>query len=65
MYEFQCGSPVCKTHFTAPDKDELMRSVAEHVAKKHRVAHPSASLVRYIEQNTIREVTPSGKAARS
>jgi predicted small metal-binding protein len=62
MYEFSCGSPVCKTHFTAPTEDELMGEVARHVLVKHRIAAPSRSLVRFLKENTIREVTPTAKA---
>lgn len=61
MYEFQCGSPVCKTHFTAPTEDELMGAVAKHVAVKHRIAAPSRSLVQFLKDNTIREI-PTGKS---
>jgi predicted small metal-binding protein len=61
MYEFQCGSPVCRTEFTAPTKDELMGKVADHVLVKHRIAEPTKSLVQFLEANTIREVTPAGK----
>ncbi len=61
MYEFQCGSPVCKTHFTAPTEDELMGAVAKHVAVKHRIAAPSKSLVQFLKDNTIREI-PTGKS---
>jgi predicted small metal-binding protein len=57
VYEFRCGSPVCKAHFTAPTKDELMTDVAKHVAVQHRIANPTKSLVRFLEENTIREVT--------
>jgi predicted small metal-binding protein len=56
MLEFNCGSPVCKTHFTATTKDDLMRAVAEHVAVRHRIPHPTKSLVQFIEANTIKEV---------
>ena len=41
MYEFRCGSPVCKTHFTAPTEDELMGEVARHVAVKHHIPAPT------------------------
>ena len=48
MYEFRCGSPVCKTHFTAPTEDELMGEVAKHVAGQapHRRADQVAGAVR-------------------
>ena len=58
MYEFRCGSPVCKTHFTAPTDDALMGQVAQHVAVKHRVPNPSKSLVQFLKDNTIKEVKP-------
>jgi predicted small metal-binding protein len=58
MYEFRCGSPVCKTHFTAPTEDALMGQVARHVLEAHRIANPSRSLVQFLKDNTIREVKP-------
>ena len=58
MYEFRCGSPVCKTRFTAPTEDELMTEVAKHVLVKHKIAAPTKSLVQFLKANTIREVTP-------
>jgi|GEM_PF-1009011 len=62
MYEFQCGSPVCKTHLAAPTKDELMAMVGQHVVVKHRVSAPTKSMVQFLEANTIREVPSSTKA---
>jgi len=59
MYEFRCGSPVCKTRFTAPSEDELMTDVAKHVLVVHRIAHPTKSLVQFLKDNTIREVAPT------
>ncbi|GII26553.1 DUF1059 domain-containing protein [Planosporangium mesophilum] len=56
MYEFRCGSPVCRTRFTAPTEDELMTEVARHVVVKHRVAKPTKSLVQFVRDNTIREI---------
>ena len=58
MYEFRCGSPVCKTQFTAPTEDELMTKVANHVLVKHHIAAPTKSLVQFLKANTIREVNP-------
>jgi predicted small metal-binding protein len=60
MYEFRCGSPVCKASFTAPTKDELMSRIATHVATRHHVPKPSKSLVQFIEANTIRRVPTAG-----
>lgn len=62
MYEYRCGSPVCKTHFTAPTEDELMGKVANHVLVKHHIAAPTKSLVQFLKDNTIREVPPTVKA---
>lgn len=56
MFEFRCGSPVCKTHFTAPTEDELMGRVAQHVAVVHKIPAPSKSLVQFLKDNTIKEV---------
>jgi predicted small metal-binding protein len=56
MYEFRCGSPVCKTQFTAPTEDELMAGVAKHVLDVHHIATPTKSLVQFLKENTIREV---------
>ena len=57
MYEFRCGSPVCKAQFTAPTEDELMGEVAKHVLVTHKIANPSKSLVQFLKDNTISEVT--------
>jgi hypothetical protein len=62
MYEFSCGSPVCKTHFTAPTMDELMGEVGTHVVVKHRIPAPTKSLVNFVVANCIHEVAPTGKA---
>lgn len=58
MYEFRCGSPVCKTRYTASTEDELMAQVAQHVVVKHRIPAPTKSLVQFVKENTIREVNP-------
>jgi hypothetical protein len=62
MYEFTCGSPVCKTHFTAPTMDELMGKVGGHVVGKHRIPAPTKSLVSFVVANCIREVPSTGTA---
>jgi predicted small metal-binding protein len=61
MYEFRCGSPVCKTHFTAATEDELMTGVARHVLVKHHIANPTKSLVQFLKDNTIREIPSTAK----
>jgi predicted small metal-binding protein len=62
MYEFRCGSPVCKTHFTAPTEAALMGEVAKHVVVVHRIPKPTKSLVQFVKDNCVREVTPTQKA---
>lgn len=55
MKEFQCGSPECSTQFTATDREELLREIAEHVKKKHKVATPTETLVSYLEATAVRD----------
>jgi predicted small metal-binding protein len=62
LYEFRCGSPVCRTHFTAQTKDAVMAKVADHVVHRHRIPAPTASLVAFVEANCVREVAASGRA---
>jgi predicted small metal-binding protein len=56
MYEFQCGSPVCHSRFTAKDKEGLMRQVTEHVRKAHKVDMPPASIIDYLGATAVTEV---------
>jgi predicted small metal-binding protein len=56
MYEFRCGSPVCKARFTAPTEDELMGQVAKHVVVTHRIPNPTKSLVQFVKDNCVSEV---------
>jgi len=56
MLEFRCGSPVCKTRFTAPTEDELMGQVATHVVVDHRIPNPTKSLVQFVKENCVSEV---------
>ena len=56
MFEYRCGSPVCKAHYTAPTEDELMGVVAKHIAVTHKIPAPTKSLVQFVKANTIRGV---------
>ena len=56
MFEYRCGSPVCKAQYTAPTEDELMGVVAKHIAVAHKIPAPTKSLVQFVKANTIREV---------
>lgn len=56
MHEFQCGSPVCTTKFTADTKDDLMREITKHVQSTHKIPKPTKSIMQFLEANTIREV---------
>jgi hypothetical protein len=62
MYEFNCGSPVCKAHFSAPTMDALMGQVGTHVVVQHRIPAPTKSLVQFVVDNCISETPPPGKA---
>jgi predicted small metal-binding protein len=62
MYEFNCGSPVCKTSFTAPTEEELMAQVAKHVVVQHKIPAPTKSLVAFVKANCIREIPSTTKA---
>jgi hypothetical protein len=62
MYEFNCGSPVCKAHFVAPTMDALMGQVGPHVVVKHRIPAPTKSLVNFVVANCVREVPSTAKA---
>lgn len=55
MKDFQCGSPECSTQFTAADRDELRREIAEHVKKAHNVATPTETLVSYLEATAVKD----------
>jgi predicted small metal-binding protein len=61
MYEFSCGSPVCKMHLYAANKDELMGLVGQHVVGEHRVSAPTKSMVQFLEANTILEYPSTAK----
>ena len=62
MFQFSCGSPVCKAQFSAPTKDELMGLVGAHVVGKHRVPAPTKSLVSFVVANCVTEVPSTTKA---
>jgi hypothetical protein len=62
MMEFTCGSPVCKTHFTAPTMDALMGKVGAHVVVDHRIPAPTKSLVQFVVANCIHEIPSTGSA---
>jgi predicted small metal-binding protein len=62
MHEFQCGSPVCDTRFSAASKEELMDEVIRHVQEDHHIPQPTKPIVDFLEANTIREVPSSPTA---
>jgi predicted small metal-binding protein len=53
MPEFQCGSPVCNSKFSARTKDELMSRVAEHVRSAHQIPVPTQSILSYLEATAV------------
>lgn len=62
MHEFQCGSPVCNSRFTAPSKDELMREVTRHVQQVHRIPKPTKSILGYLEATAVTETASTESA---
>jgi len=58
-YEFQCGSPVCNTKFSASSKNKLMEEVAEHVRKAHQIPVPTKSILSYLEATAVTEAGSS------
>jgi predicted small metal-binding protein len=62
MYEFGCGSPVCRDRFSSSDKEVLMRAVAEHLRTAHRIETPTKSILGYLESNAVTEVAPTRAA---
>jgi hypothetical protein len=56
MHEFQCGSPVCHTRFTAVTKEQLMDAVIQHVQDDHHIPAPTKPILDFLEANTISEV---------
>jgi predicted small metal-binding protein len=55
MPDFQCGSPVCHSKFSAKSKDELMAQVAEHVRSVHNIPVVPTSILQYLEANAVTE----------
>jgi predicted small metal-binding protein len=55
MPEFQCGSPVCHSKFSAGTKHELMEKVAEHVRTVHHIPAPTQSILSYLEATAVTE----------
>lgn len=55
MPQFQCASPVCKSRFSAPTKDQLMSQVAEHVRTVHQIPVPTQSILSYLEATSVTE----------
>lgn len=65
MHEFQCGSPVCSSRFSAASRAELMQEVAKHVRVEHRIPKPTKSILDYLEETAVREVGSGRSAVRS
>jgi predicted small metal-binding protein len=55
MPQFECGSPVCHSKFSARTKDELMAKVAEHVRTEHQIPVPTQSILSYLEATAVTE----------
>jgi predicted small metal-binding protein len=53
MHQFQCGHMEYFSQFTASNKDDLMRQVAEHVKDVHNVNRATESLMSYLESTCV------------
>ncbi|MGH9300581.1 MAG: DUF1059 domain-containing protein [Acidimicrobiales bacterium] len=49
MPEFKCGSPACKSKFSARTQQELMAAVNEHVRREHAIPVPTKSIMNFLE----------------
>jgi predicted small metal-binding protein len=64
MYQLQCGHEQCGSQFTSPDKDELMRQLAQHLQDVHHVHRVTETLINYLESRCL-TVQQSPTAAAS
>lgn len=50
MPEFSCQDvgAACKATFSAPSQEELLRQVAEHLTRKHRVKTPTQTIMNLV-----------------
>ena len=53
MHQFQCGHQECFSQFSSPNKDDLMRQVAEHLREVHNVERATQTLLRYLEATCV------------
>jgi predicted small metal-binding protein len=53
MQLFQCGHEECGSQFAAPNKDDLMRQVAQHLKDAHNVDRVTQTLLGYLESKCV------------
>ena len=53
MLQFQCGHQECFSQYTASNKDDLMRQVAEHLKDSHDVNTATKTLMDYLEATCV------------
>ena len=53
MHQFQCGHQECFSQFGSPNKDDLMRQVADHLREVHNVEKATQTLLRYLESTCV------------
>lgn len=53
MHQFQCGHEECGSQLTAPNKDDLMRQVAQHLKDAHNVDKATETLMKYLESTCV------------
>jgi predicted small metal-binding protein len=53
MHQFQCGHQECFSQYTASNKDDLMRQVADHLKEAHNVNNATQTLMNYLEATCV------------
>ena len=53
MHRFQRGHQECLSQFSSPNKDDLMRQVADHLREVHNVEKATQTLLRYLESTCV------------
>jgi predicted small metal-binding protein len=53
MHQFECGHQECFSQYTASNKDDLMRQVAEHLKETHNVQNATKTLMSYLEATCV------------
>jgi predicted small metal-binding protein len=58
VYRFHCGHEECGSQLTAPNKDDLMFLIEQHLKEAHSVNKITSTLMSYLESTCV-TVSPS------